>query len=130
LLNFLECFTPNDLYGKCINIKRCPTLLYLLEYQSHNSSIVTFLRNSECGNEDNFPYYPKVCCPLKHQPTLPTYATETSQRITTPKPGPSKKLPPQETCGRTNVTDTRIFGGSYSELGTYTFENKKIMIHF
>ncbi|XP_050433643.1 venom protease-like isoform X2 [Adelges cooleyi] len=59
-----ECFTPNEENGVCINIKRCPFLLSLLENQRKNASIVTFLRNSMCGYEGRDP---KVCCPLESE---------------------------------------------------------------
>ncbi|XP_060870414.1 venom protease-like isoform X1 [Metopolophium dirhodum] len=99
-----KCFTPNGDIGNCINIKRCPTLLYLLEYRRNNFSIATFLRNSMCGNDDNFPYYPKVCCLLEDE------IYETISSI---------KLPSQDTCGRSNVIRNRIAGGRLAELGDW-----------
>ncbi|CAI6351380.1 unnamed protein product [Macrosiphum euphorbiae] len=92
-----KCFTPNGDNGNCINIKRCPTLLHLLEHQGHNSSIATFLIKSKCGDEDNFPYYPKVCC-------LDDVIF---------------KLPSQDTCGRNNVSRNLIVGGRLAELGDW-----------
>jgi len=112
LFKFLECFTPNGDNGNCINIKSCPTLLNLLENQGHNTSIATFLIKSQCGDEDNFPYYPKVCCLLKDE----IYETVSSI-----------KLPSQDTCGRSNVSQTLIFGGSFAELGIRLKINKCIV---
>jgi len=100
---------PNGDKGDCINIKRCPTLLYLLEYQGKNSSIETFLRKSFCGNDDDFPYYPKVCCLLKDE----IYETVSSI-----------KLPSQDTCGRSYVSHNLIVGGSFAELGIRLKTNK------
>ncbi|KAL4112928.1 hypothetical protein QTP88_016643 [Uroleucon formosanum] len=99
-----KCFTPNADKGNCINIKRCPTLLHLLENHRQNSSIVTFLINSMCGNEENFPYYPKVCCKFEDK----IYETVSLS-----------KLPSQETCGRSNISKTQIVGGSFAELGAW-----------
>lgn len=131
MLKFLECFTPNDLNGNCINIKRCPKLRSLLETQRQNASIATFLRNSMCGYEGKDP---KVCCPLENEPN--TY-TETSQRITTQKPDStgsavyetvtSIKLPSQKTCGRTNSSHVRIVGGNPAELGIRLKTNSSVV---
>jgi len=110
LFKFLECFTPNGDNGNCINIKRCPTLLHLLEHQGHNSSIATFLIKSKCGDEDNFPYYPKVCC-------LDDVIYETVSSI---------KLPSQDTCGRNNVSRNLIVGGRLAELGKFCMQSEII----
>ncbi|XP_060870727.1 venom protease-like [Metopolophium dirhodum] len=99
-----KCFTPNGDNGNCINIKKCPTLLYLLEYRKQNSSITNFLIKSKCGDDGNFPYYPKVCCPFVNQ----IYETVSSV-----------KLPSQDTCGRSNVNHTLIVKERIAELGAW-----------
>lgn len=121
LFMVLECFTPNDLNGSCINIKSCPPLRTLLETQRTNSTVVTFLRNSMCGYEGKDP---KVCCPLDNEPSN---NPDTTQRITTSRPDSSGstvyetvtsiKLPSQKTCGRSNSSHVRIVGGNPAELG-------------
>lgn len=138
---FIECFTPNDENGVCINILRCPVLRRMLETQRQNSTVVTFLRNSACGYEGR---NPKVCCPLDNEPTRPTNNHQTLETTTSrlggsnsnrpnnrPNTGSSNnnnnnnynenvssiKLPSQSTCGKTNTSHIRIVGGNPADLG-------------
>jgi len=87
----------------------CPVLLYLVEYRSQNSSIATFLRNQVCGHENDFPYYPKVCCPLPNESD--SKVPDIYETVST------RKLPSQDTCGRSNITHELIDGGNTAELG-------------
>lgn len=128
---FAECFTPNDLNGVCINIKRCPSLLMLLENQRKNSSIAAFLRNSMCGYEGRDP---KVCCALdnentdsstqQQQSTRPPVTVTTTERVSGQSSAGenfetvrSAYLPSQNTCGRSNSSHIRIVGGVPADLG-------------
>jgi len=123
LFIFLECITPNDLNGKCINITRCPTH-HPLKNQIKNASISIYLRNSMCINEGSSTYYPKVCCPLEDEPTN---NTESSERTTTPNNDSTVsdiykidsliKLPSQETCGQQIGPFSSVSGGFITELG-------------
>lgn len=85
----------------------CPALLNLVEYHRQNSSIVTFLRNQVCGHEIDFPYYPKVCCPFSNESDSKAIYETVS----------SRKLPSQDTCGRSKITHDPIEGGKPAELG-------------
>ncbi|XP_060870725.1 venom protease-like isoform X2 [Metopolophium dirhodum] len=89
----------------------CPVLLYLVENQSQNSSIATFLRNQVCGHENDFPYYPKVCCPFSNESDskLPDIYETVS----------SRKLPSQDTCGWSEITHYPVDGGNTSVLGAW-----------
>ncbi|XP_050544569.1 venom protease-like [Daktulosphaira vitifoliae] len=130
-----DCFTPNDENGVCVNIKRCPHLLNLLESQRRNSTVVAFLRNSMCGYEGRDP---KVCCGLDNEnannnvnmnsnngnddnfgsSTRPT-RPGTTQRPTTSSYSEtviSSKLPLLNSCGRSNATQNRIVGGQPADL--------------
>uniref|UniRef100_A0A2S2Q5Y0 CLIP domain-containing serine protease n=1 Tax=Sipha flava TaxID=143950 RepID=A0A2S2Q5Y0_9HEMI len=123
---FLECFTPNDLNGVCINIKRCPSLLMLLENQRKNSTIAAFLRNSMCGYEGRDP---KVCCALDSEtnnnpsqnipPPTTTVRPNTSFGSDNVETVKSSKLPSQSTCGKSNSSHIRIVGGIPADLGAW-----------
>jgi len=86
---------------------QCPVLLNLVEYHRQNSSIATFLRNQVCGHENDFPYYPKVCCPFPNE----SDSKEIYETVS------SRKLPSQDTCGRSKITHDPIDGGKPAELG-------------
>lgn len=121
-----ECFTPNDMNGVCINIKRCPYLRNLLETQRKNNTVLAYLRNSACGYEGRDP---KVCCPLEDEPIVPTTGVTSTNRPVTSNNNNnnnnnngedqvlSNKLPSQSTCGRTNTSHIRIVGGNPADLG-------------
>lgn len=110
----IECFTPNDLNGVCINIKTCPLLRSLLQNGITNDTVKSFIRNSSCGFEGRVP---KVCCPLDIE-SISTSTIKNYQMITTHKTVnfassgyetvSSTKLPSQNTCGRNNQTSKRI----------------------
>ncbi|XP_050544565.1 venom protease-like isoform X2 [Daktulosphaira vitifoliae] len=125
--------TPTKEAGECINIKRCPSLIHLLR-EKNNTSVITFLRNSTCGYENKDP---KVCCPIKIEPSKNTeeiissqniYVHNNSDTVTTIKPkNPSNNsmlLFPNEsldsTCGHSDErTISRIVGGVPASLGDW-----------
>lgn len=150
LFLFVECFTPNDANGFCVNIMGCPELRTLLETQRKNSTTVSFLRKSLCGFEGRDP---KVCCPSANSPSSTSDDAQTVETTTTrlggsrrpnrPNKEPSfsnnnnnnnnendkddyyetissKKLPSQNTCGRTNTSHIRIVGGNPADLGIWS----------
>lgn len=120
----IDCFTPNDLNGICINVKNCPVLRALLENQRRNATITAFLRNSMCGYEGRDP---KVCCPLDNEfpnsSNSGNLGTTTTPRTNSVGPSSnyetitSPKLPSQRMCGHTNVSTNRVVGGTPAELG-------------
>jgi len=81
-------------------------------------SVLVFLKKSFCGFEGKST---KVCCPLENNvaPVAPAVASVTM--ATTVKPialnNGAAKLPSQSRCGLTNVTRSRIIGGTPAELG-------------
>uniref|UniRef100_A0A1B6D423 CLIP domain-containing serine protease n=1 Tax=Clastoptera arizonana TaxID=38151 RepID=A0A1B6D423_9HEMI len=102
------CKTPNQLDGRCINIRQCSELLNLLTTRQPGST--EFLRKSTCGfiNHD-----PLVCCPNK--------ATDDRQRM---KPNDtstinkrSQNLPGLDVCGKSDVFHIRVVGGQNAVLG-------------
>lgn len=121
LFSSTECNTPNYEKGVCIDIKRCPKLLTLLENQRQVPSVLVFLKKSFCGFEGKST---KVCCPLENNvapvapiaPAPPVMPTNVINNIGTTNHGEAK-LPPQSKCGITNVTRSRIVGGVPAELG-------------
>lgn len=142
-----ECETPNYEKGVCIDIKRCPKLLTLLENQRQVPSVLVFLKKSFCGFEGRST---KVCCALENNaepvapvettvPKVPAVPVEPSGPIVPAAPVPKPnimnnvgttnngeaKLPLQSRCGITNVTRSRIVGGTPAELG----KNLKIIIN-
>lgn len=134
----IDCFTPSDQNGTCINLKKCPRLRFLLENERKNTTVVNFLRSSFCGYEGKDV---KVCCPLDDEVISTTEYTSTTKRRVEPtgvgQPSVlSTKLPTQNTCGKTNTSQNRIVGGHPADLGEcsnnvtscllFTFDNYKI----
>lgn len=142
-----ECETPNYEKGVCIDIKRCPKLVTLLENQRQVPSVLVFLKKSFCGLEGKIT---KVCCALENNaepvapvettvPKAPAVPVEPSGPIMPAAPvstpnvmnnvgttnNGEAKLPLQSRCGITNVTRSRIVGGTPAELG----KNLKIIIN-
>ncbi|KAL5236010.1 hypothetical protein ACI65C_003420 [Semiaphis heraclei] len=113
------CNTPNYENGICIDIKRCPKLLTLLENQRQVPSVLVFLKKSFCGFEGKST---KVCCPLENN-VAPVAPVAPVTMATTVKPialnNGAAKLPSQSVCGLTNVTRSRIIGGTPAELGAW-----------
>jgi len=131
LFSSTECNTPNYENGVCIDIKRCPKLLTLLENQRQVPSVLVFLKKSFCGFEGKST---KVCCPLENNvaPVAPAAPAALAAPPASPAPvmptnvmnniaGTTNhgeaKLPTQSKCGITNVTRSRIVGGVPAELG-------------
>lgn len=118
----LDCFTPSDSNGYCINLKRCPRLRILVETQRQNATVVAYLRSSFCGYEGKDV---KVCCPLENEQTSTTEYVHTDRttrgqtsNIGTRQPiVDSPKLPSINTCGKTNTSQNRIVGGHPADLG-------------
>lgn len=109
-----ECYTPDELVGECINIKKCPSLLMLLETQKKNSSTVQFLQNLKCGYDGN---EPKLCCALNNESSSGSSTVTILPPTTTEKIGLSTKFLFPSTCGRSNSSHTRVVGGAPAELG-------------
>ncbi|CAH1738373.1 unnamed protein product [Aphis gossypii] len=109
-----ECNTPNFEKGICVDIKRCPKLLTLLENQRHVPSVLVYLKKSFCGFEGR---NTKVCCALEDNvtPTKPNVQQQTGNIGL----GLKLKIPSETTCGISNVTRIRIIGGNPSELGSW-----------
>uniref|UniRef100_A0A2H8TEC5 CLIP domain-containing serine protease n=2 Tax=Melanaphis sacchari TaxID=742174 RepID=A0A2H8TEC5_9HEMI len=109
-----DCNTPNFEKGVCVNIKRCPKLLTLLENQRQVPSVLVFLKKSFCGFEGK---NTKVCCALENNvaPFTPN-AVEQTGGIGL---GLNSKIPSETTCGISNVTRIRIIGGNPAELGAW-----------
>lgn len=99
-----ECTTPDKLDGICINIQRCRLLDSMYATNNKNTSIFTFLTDSFCGHDGN---YPKVCCPLESN-----YETVWSPH-----------LPSQKTCGLSRTSKDKIVGGRPADLGNHGKDN-------
>lgn len=54
-----SCINPRNKPGTCITINQCPELLALLQDRYRSPENTRYLRNSQCGNENN---QLKVCC--------------------------------------------------------------------
>lgn len=119
----IECFTPSDQSGICINLRSCPRLRFLLENERKNATVVSLLRNSFCGYEGK---EIKVCCPLDDEVFTTTEYSSTTKKRTEPTTAGgqqivlSSKLPSQNTCGKTNTSQNRIVGGHPADLGEYS----------
>nr|QGW08835.1 trypsine [Sitobion avenae] len=130
-----ECKTPNYENGVCIDIKRCPKLINLLENQRQVPSVLVFLKKSFCGFEGEDYKRTKVCCALENNeestvpkapvapvepaaPVAPVTMSNPTNNIGTTYNG-GAKLPSQSKCGITNVTRSRIVGGTPAELGAW-----------
>jgi len=133
LFSSTECKTPNYENGVCIDIKRCPKLINLLENQRQVPSVLVFLKKSFCGFEGEDYKRTKVCCALENNeestvpkapvapvepaaPVAPVTMSNPTNNIGTTYNG-GAKLPSQSKCGITNVTRSRIVGGTPAELG-------------
>jgi hypothetical protein len=57
-----QCRTPNNDFGECLNIRRCPELISILKSVPLNPASVNYLRASQCGYENSGPL---VCCPIR-----------------------------------------------------------------
>ncbi|XP_063985537.1 CLIP domain-containing serine protease HP8-like [Diachasmimorpha longicaudata] len=67
-----SCRNPNGIIGTCINIRQCPSLLNILQYENSDPQKIKFLQNSICGYEGKDP---KLCCVDQQLPT-PTLAPD------------------------------------------------------
>jgi len=118
-LYFIECLTPNDEDGICIDLKMCEKLRTLLETRRHIESVKVHLRKSFCGHEGQSP---KVCCPLEERATA---TTTTTRSVNNYKPKLSKgvaagspsRLPSRNACGQVHGIRDRIFGGNPATIG-------------
>lgn len=102
-LSVTSCVTPHKKVGNCISIKACNELMWLILNKKSDKKAMSFLRESQCGFENN---QPKVCCKI----VGPTLLTTSSQaRITA---GLSKYAD----CGTNEVTH-KIIGGEEVQAG-------------
>lgn len=109
------CRNPQGQSGACINIRRCPLLLDLLQSNSRNPAAVNFLRSSVCGFEGTDPV---VCCPFdtnSGDAGNNLDADRGPKEITNTAYGPL--YPPE--CGFSNITRHRIVGGLPADLGAW-----------
>lgn len=110
------CYTPNDEYGLCINIKKCDVLIELLKTGSANETVRHFLRSSTCGFIGTTPL---VCCPPKPKTSriLGDGNSATSSENTSN--GNQVTLPSFPDCGSSRKGNTRVVGGMPASLGAY-----------
>lgn len=54
-----SCMTPLGRQSTCVSIYDCPALFTAFEQRPLPSSVINFLRQSQCGFEG---YVPRVCC--------------------------------------------------------------------
>ncbi|XP_033228690.1 serine protease 7-like isoform X2 [Belonocnema kinseyi] len=111
------CFTPLERLGRCINIKKCDSLIAILRRGKPIPELsVDLLRKSYCGNEGKDP---KVCCEQESlntdRPTsITTEEKNTEELSDIPEPPdvsnhPNLRLLDHESCGP--VVQSKIFGG-------------------
>jgi Regulatory CLIP domain of proteinases len=124
----VECITPEQSRGLCVNLDACAPLAALLQQPSPQK--LNYLRRSICGY---FNYQPRVCCPVNPpvlstttrppvRPNPPAPVRPVTNRPSPipspPRPAPLSVLPAR--CGITNTTSTRIVGGEEAPLGNST----------
>ncbi|XP_059055590.1 phenoloxidase-activating enzyme 1-like [Achroia grisella] len=117
-----SCVTPLGVPSQCISLYDCPQLLAAFELRPLPSSVVRFLKQSQCGFEG---YTPRVCCgPLGARDETST--TTQRQRLTTesnsntvdPVYDEDSTPEPRNTCGVDNNGD-RIYGGQITDLDEF-----------
>ncbi|XP_050420474.1 venom protease-like [Adelges cooleyi] len=118
-----HCTTPSNRVGNCINILKCASLRSQLVNHRANSSVMSYLRNSQCGYEGKFP---KVCCPSSSDCT--DGSSDSGLSIKTRNPNndyyqtiSTSKIPNENSCGRTIVIRDRIAGGEIPKLGEWSW---------
>lgn len=105
------CQNPQGQQGICINIRKCSSLLNLLQSNPQDPQVGNYLRSSVCGYEGTDPL---VCCP-RDGGTGEDVDRGSRQEIVTTQYGPL--YPPE--CGYSNVTLRRIVGGEPALLGKH-----------
>uniref|UniRef100_A0A348G5Y4 CLIP domain-containing serine protease n=1 Tax=Odontomachus monticola TaxID=613454 RepID=A0A348G5Y4_ODOMO len=105
------CQNPQGQQGICINIRKCSSLLNLLQSNPQDPQVGNYLRSSVCGYEG---IDPLVCCP-RDGGTGEDVDRGSRQEIVTTQYGPL--YPPE--CGYSNVTLRRIVGGEPALLGAW-----------
>lgn len=140
LFNFLNpgytsCTTPDNQPGNCVNIRNCQYMYELLTTRGREQAVVTYLRRSQCGMENN---WPKVCCNSNQAigsstTTSPPPPVTSRTTTTTSRPTPTTPPPTQVTqrgttvrgrptknygvCGRSTRQEEKITGGRNATLG-------------
>ncbi|XP_044728002.1 uncharacterized protein LOC123291691 [Chrysoperla carnea] len=101
------CTTPNNINGRCIELKTCDPLYQVLTKRPLTTENRELLRKSQCGVIGR---QPLVCCP-------PTVATTTTTELPVPNietgndiAPRSNLLPPYSECG-SSQNDDKILGG-------------------
>ncbi|XP_013136905.1 PREDICTED: serine protease easter-like [Papilio polytes] len=117
-----SCKTPLGVTSKCVSLYDCKELVSAFETRPLPSSVVSFLRQSQCGFEG---YVPRVCCgPIPS--TRPTTTVPPPRTTKAPvAPGvidpvvPEDSYPaPQDKCG-IDTNGDRIYGGQFTDLDEY-----------
>ncbi|XP_015174244.1 PREDICTED: venom protease-like [Polistes dominula] len=107
------CINPLGAKGVCINIRKCPILIQLLQAQKPET--INFLRSSQCGLDGSDP---RVCCPtnVNENNSNESNSNESnSQEIQGTSYGPL--TPP--VCGKSSKDNDRIVNGVPSTLGAW-----------
>ncbi|XP_058796722.1 melanization protease 1-like [Phymastichus coffea] len=114
----IRCTMPNQQLGTCINIRRCPSMLDMLQTRPLTPQITDFLRKSQCGYEGS---NPKVCCKYNDIVEAPTEAP-IQNPLTNPEPPPNVRNHPnlrllEAHCGIINKP--KIIGGTVTGINEF-----------
>lgn len=122
-----SCKDPNGYIGACTNIKECPSVLNKFIANPNDGRYIRYIKisNSICGNIQSF-----ICCryeeknevPSTSETFLPNEPVDTFEPIRqdqTPNDNAiqGRLLIPEEGCGYSYNSSTRIVGGKPTKIG-------------
>ncbi|KAG5895997.1 hypothetical protein JTB14_007565 [Gonioctena quinquepunctata] len=141
------CYTPRQEYGICINIHECEFMVNLLRNSRKNPETVAYLRTSQCGFV-GATATPMVCCPQTETNNNVGDGSETRNANISDGGGTDvdegesntesrnnqidnsedkeretglRKFLSKPDCGLSNMTNSRVVGGSPAKLGEFPF---------
>ncbi|XP_026732866.1 serine protease 7-like isoform X2 [Trichoplusia ni] len=118
-----DCTTPQGMRSNCVSLYDCQPLVNAFNQRPLPSSVVSYLRKSQCGFEG---YVPRVCCgplPSNDQPQPRPTQRPTSQPSNQDGGGSGffqedSSPAPRNQCG-VDTNGDRIYGGTFTDLDEF-----------
>lgn len=108
-VNAVPCNDPKGMSGVCRNIRECPHILQQFVARQTDPQYIEYIRESNGLCNYVQPY---ICCTKEEAAPVP-------QGPTTVEPIQGRLLSPQEGCGDSNSTLTRVVGGQPAKKGAW-----------
>ncbi|XP_029050777.1 CLIP domain-containing serine protease 2-like [Osmia bicornis bicornis] len=108
-----NCTSPNGVVGWCIGLRQCPQLLTIL--QSSPPETIEFLRQSQCGFDDNDP---RVCCPIQNENADLSGGADGAKEANLQFDLSNNTLLPSD-CGKDLSHDQRVVGGEHTDIDEF-----------